>query len=97
MILADDLGYGDVGANGGTMIQTPHIDALARDGVRLTDRYVSVAVCSPSRAGLYTGRYQERLGFEFKVARRDDRVGLPTDQKHLAEKRRFKLRNLDQR
>ena len=85
VILADDLGYGDIGANGGTIIQTPHIDALARDGVRLTDGYVSAAVCSPSRAGLYTGRYQERLGFEFNVAGRDDRIGLPTDQRTIAD------------
>ena len=85
VILADDLGYGDIGANGGTIIQTPHIDALARDGVRLTDGYVSAAVCSPSRAGLYTGRYQERLGFEFNVAQRDDRIGLPTDQRTIAD------------
>lgn len=85
VILADDLGYGDIGANGGTMIQTPHFDALARDGVRLTDGYVSAAVCSPSRAGLYTGRYQERLGFEFNVAGRDDRIGLPANERTIAD------------
>ena len=54
VMLADDLGYGDVGVYGSTLIKTPHIDQLAADGVRLTDGYVAAAVCSPSRAGLYT-------------------------------------------
>ena len=74
IILADDLGYGDVGANGGKVIRTPHIDELAEQGVRLTDGYVSHPVCSPSRAGLYTGRYQQRFGFEYNVAGRDVEV-----------------------
>ncbi len=61
VFLADDLGYHDIGAYGSEIIWTPHIDALAAAGVRLTDGYVSAAVCSPSRAGLYTGRYQSAL------------------------------------
>ena len=82
VILADDLGYGDLGAYGGTTIQTPHIDGLARDGVRLTDGYVAAAVCSPSRAGLQTGRYPTGFGYEFN----DSGGGvakLPTDLRTL--------------
>ena len=61
IMLADDLGYGDVGCYG-SAIRTPAIDALARDGVRLTDCYASAPVCSPSRAGMLTGRTPTRLG-----------------------------------
>lgn len=64
VFLADDLGYGDLGAYGGTDIPTPHIDALARSGVRFTNGYVTCPVCAPSRAGFLTGRYQQRFGFE---------------------------------
>ncbi len=67
IIVADDMGYGDVGAYGGIDIPTPNIDALARGGVRFTDAYVSAPVCSPTRAGLMTGRYQQRFGHEFNV------------------------------
>jgi arylsulfatase A-like enzyme len=62
IILADDLGYGDVGAYGGTVIDTPNIDALAADGMRFTEAYASAPICSPSRAGLLTGRYPLRSG-----------------------------------
>ena len=85
VIVADDLGYNDLGAYGSQVIQTPHIDQLARDGVRATDGYVSAAVCSPSRAGLYTGRYQTRFGHEFNTSGRDTDIGLPTDQRTLAD------------
>ena len=85
IMMADDLGWGDIGANGGQVIQTPHIDALASRGVLLTDGYVSAAVCSPSRAGLYTGRYQQRHGFEYNVAGRDTHVGLSTDETTIAD------------
>jgi len=64
VIVADDLGYGDVGYQGRTDVATPNIDALAAAGVRFTDGYVSCPVCSPTRAGLLTGRYQERFGHE---------------------------------
>ena len=67
IIVADDMGYGDVGAYGGTEIPTPNIDALARGGMRFTDAYVSGPVCSPTRAGLMTGRYQQRFGHEYNV------------------------------
>ncbi|MEP4486016.1 MAG: sulfatase [Halioglobus sp.] len=62
VILADDLGYGDVGAYGGTVIDTPHMDQIAREGMRFTNAYSSAPICSPSRAGLLTGRYPLRSG-----------------------------------
>lgn len=85
IMMADDLGWGDVGAYGGSVIQTPHIDALAASGVLLTDGYVSAAVCSPSRAGLYTGRHQQRHGFEFNIAGRDTHMGMSTKETTIAE------------
>ena len=65
IILADDLGYGDLACYGNKTVPTPHIDSLARNGILCTDGYVTAAVCSPSRAGLLTGRYQQRFGLEF--------------------------------
>jgi arylsulfatase A-like enzyme len=62
--MTDDQGYADVGFNGCTDIQTPHLDSLARHGVRFTSAYVSYPVCSPSRAGFITGRYPQRFGYE---------------------------------
>ena len=56
IILADDLGYGDLGYTGSTEIKTPNIDKLAKNGVVFSNAYVSAPVCSPSRAGLMTGR-----------------------------------------
>ena len=90
VIIADDLGYGDIGANGSEVIATPHIDGLARLGVRLTDGYVSAAVCSPTRAGLFTGRYQSRFGYEYNPTTNyasgpDAVLGLPEDQKTLGD------------
>ena len=85
VVLADDLGYNDLGSFGSRTIRTPHLDALAQGGVRLTDGYVSAAVCSPSRAGLYTGRYQPRFGYEFNTSGRDTVVGLPTDERTIAD------------
>ncbi len=68
VILADDLGYADLGVHGGTDVPTPNIDALARSGVRCTNGYVSNPYCSPTRAGLLTGRYPQRFGHEFNPA-----------------------------
>lgn len=62
IILADDLGYGDLSCYGSDTIETPHIDRLAARGVRFTDFHSSAPVCSPTRAGLLTGRYQQRAG-----------------------------------
>jgi arylsulfatase A-like enzyme len=65
LIVADDLGYADIGANGCKDVPTPNIDSLAKHGVRFTSGYVSGPYCSPTRAGLLTGRYQQRYGHEF--------------------------------
>ncbi len=62
VILCDDLGYGDLGCYGHPVIRTPHLDQLAKQGVRLTDCYASAPVCSPSRAGMITGRIPNRVG-----------------------------------
>ncbi len=56
IFLADDLGYGDLGCYGHPLIQTPHLDAFAKQGVRLTQCYAACAVCSPSRSSILTGR-----------------------------------------
>ncbi len=85
LILADDLGYGDVGAFGARQIETPHIDSLARDGIRMTDFYASGNVCTPSRAGLLTGRYAVRDGMAVGTVTVDDTHGLPPDIPTMAE------------
>jgi arylsulfatase A-like enzyme len=64
LIITDDVGYGDLGSYGAPDVRTPHIDSLARDGVRLTDFYANGATCSPTRTGLISGRYQQRFGLE---------------------------------
>ena len=64
IILADDLGYGDLGFTGSKEISTPRLDSLAEGGVVCRNGYVTHAYCGPSRAGLITGRYQARFGME---------------------------------
>jgi arylsulfatase A-like enzyme len=64
LLLADDLGWADLGFQGSSDIRSPNIDQLAKNGIRFTDGHVSASVCSPSRAGLMTGRYQQRFGHE---------------------------------
>src|SRR5512134_3467049 len=64
LIITDDVGYGDIGSYGAPDIKTPNIDGLARGGVRLTDFYANATLCSPTRAGLVTGRYQQRFAIE---------------------------------
>ncbi len=64
LIVADDMGFADCGVQGCTDIPTPQIDALARNGVRFSNGYTSGCVCSPTRAGLVSGRYQQRFGFD---------------------------------
>lgn len=89
VILADDMGYGDLGCYGSPDVPTPHIDALARAGTRFTDAYVSCAVCSPSRVALLTGRHQQRYGHEFNSGplEREAEVGfgLPAAAKILPQ------------
>ena len=88
VIVADDLGYADIGIHGSKDIPTPNIDALARGGVRFTDAYVTGPHCSPTRAALLTGRYQQRFGHEVNFgggpAFRD--AGLPIDQTTIADR-----------
>lgn len=78
LMLADDLGYADISAYPGGRFPTPNIGRIARDGVLFTDDYATAPVCGPSRAGLLTGRYQQRFGFEYNngPAARDVRQGL---------------------
>ncbi|WP_417444461.1 sulfatase-like hydrolase/transferase [Joostella sp.] len=86
LILADDLGYNDVSFNGSKEIPTPNIDKIAEQGVRFTNAYVSYAVCGPSRAGLITGRFQDRFGFGLNplYAPKDPQMGLPLSEETLA-------------
>jgi len=65
ILYADDLGWGELGCQGSKDIPTPHIDSIARNGLRFTQGYVAGTYCSPSRAGLLTGRYPTRFGHEF--------------------------------
>jgi arylsulfatase A-like enzyme len=89
VIVADDLGYADLGVHGGRELPTPNLDALAGRGVRCTDGYVSAPYCSPSRAGFLTGRYQTRFGHEFNPHEGDPKtLGLPLDQKTIADRLR---------
>ena len=64
VIMADDLGYADLNCYGGRRYETPHLDALARQGLRFTDYHSNGPVCSPTRAALLTGRYQQRAGID---------------------------------
>ncbi len=87
VIMADDLGYADVGFNGSTDIPTPNIDRIANEGVKFTNGYTSYSVCSPSRAGFLTGRYQQRFGFERnpQYQPNDPNMGLTTEEMTIAE------------
>lgn len=87
IILVDDLGFADVGFNGCEDIKTPNIDRIAKEGVTFTNAYVSYAVCGPSRAGLITGRYQDRFGFGRNplFAPNDANMGVPKTEEMLPE------------
>src|SRR5436190_7380691 len=67
LVLMDDMGYGDIGSYGVKDAKTPNLDRLARQGIRLTDAYANASNCSPTRAGLITGRYQQRYGIEWPL------------------------------
>ena len=82
-IYADDLGYGDLGCYGGP-IRTPHLDAMARAGIRFTNFYSANPVCSPSRAALMTGRYPTRVGVP-RVLVPTDTTGLPDSETTIAQ------------
>ena len=68
LIMTDDAGYADTGSYGAPDVRTPNIDSLARDGVKLTDFYANAMSCTPTRAALIAGRYQQRYGIEFVLA-----------------------------
>ena len=84
LIVADDMGYGDLSCYGSLQIQTPNLDRIAAAGVRCTDGYVSGPVCAPSRAGLMTGRNGSRFGFEHNLSKQDylneEYAGIPLDE-----------------
>ena len=89
IFLADDLGYAGLSCQGCQDIPTPHIDSLAANGVRFTDGYANHPVCSPSRAGLLSGRYQHRFGFEHNSGPERfaaGNFGLPRGEPTLAER-----------
>ncbi len=84
VIVGDDMGYADVGFHGAKDIPTPNLDALAAGGVRFTNGYVTGPYCSPTRAGLLTGRYQQRFGHEFNPS--GPQNGLPLSESTLADR-----------
>lgn len=88
IILADDLGYGDLGCYGHPTIRTPNLDRMAREGARFTEFYSAAEVCTPSRAALLTGRYPIRSGMchnQYRVLRNNSTGGLPQSEVTLAE------------
>ncbi len=80
LIMADDLGYGNLGCYGSQKNETPHLNALAREGVRFTDFHTSGTVCTPTRAGLLTGRYQQRIGLIKAIFAEHDEPGLSPEE-----------------
>ncbi|ADE53258.1 sulfatase family protein [Coraliomargarita akajimensis] len=88
IILADDLGYSDLGYTGSTEIESPVIDKLANNGVIFANGYVTHPYCGPSRAGLITGRHQARFGMEINATYSpfDQHMGLPVDEPTFAKR-----------
>jgi arylsulfatase A-like enzyme len=91
VILADDLGYGELGCYGGKDAPTPNLDAMAKAGARFTSGYASCPVCSPTRAGLMTGKYQQRFGYENNIGQsweieHPELMGLPVEEKTIADR-----------
>ena len=87
VFFADDLGYGELGCQGNPQIPTPNIDAISENGIRFTSGYVTAPNCSPSRAGLLTGRIPTRYGYEFNpIGEKNEQpgIGLPGDQVTMA-------------
>jgi arylsulfatase A-like enzyme len=85
IFFADDLGYGDIGSYGCRDVATPYIDSIGTNGVLFTDGYVSAPQCSPSRAGLLTGRYQQRFGHEYNFVEHEPDKGLPPAERTFAD------------
>src|SRR5262245_53501901 len=88
VLLSDDVGYGEYGFQGNPQIPTPHIDSIAKNGVRFTNGYVAATYCSPCRAGLMTGRYPTRFGHEFNGGggAGGKGFGLPVTEKTIANR-----------
>lgn len=93
LIISDDAGYADFGFQGSTVMETPRLDELAEQGMKFQQAYVTAAVCGPSRAGILTGIYQQRFGFEennvpgymSQSGLMGDEMGLPLDQKTMGD------------
>lgn len=94
LLFADDAGYADFGFHGSKIMQTPNLDKMASEGVRFAQGYVSDPTCGPSRAGLMTGRYQQRFGYEENnvpgymsgvSAQLGDEMGLPLEEKTIGD------------
>lgn len=87
-IVADDLGYADIGVHGCKDIPTPHIDSIAKNGIRFSSGYSNHTVCSPMRAGFLTGRYQHRFGYETNVAYdpQNPHIGLPNGERTISSR-----------
>ncbi|HEY2753378.1 sulfatase [Phenylobacterium sp.] len=85
IVLCDDLGYGDVSVYDPGGIKTPAVERMAREGVVLTDYYAPANLCSPSRAGLLTGRYPVRTGLGYEVIMQQDDRGLPLSEVTIAK------------
>lgn len=81
LIVADDLGYGDLACYGHPRNKTPHLDKMAQEGLKFTDYHANGPMCSPTRAALLTGKYQHRFGrvFESALSAKSPHIGLPTD------------------
>jgi arylsulfatase A-like enzyme len=92
LIVADDLGYADLSMHGSKQIPTPHIDQLSEEGFHFTNAYVSSAVCSPSRAGIITGKNQVEFGYDNNTSNNrqpgfdPDYMGLPLTETTMADK-----------
>jgi arylsulfatase A-like enzyme len=85
-IISDDAGYNEFSMHGSKLFSTPRIDSIAKNGIRFTNGYVSAPVCSPMRAGILTGRYQNRFGHEFNVpAAMTERNGMDVAEKTAAD------------
>ncbi len=86
IIMADDMGYGDLSCYGSTLISTPNLDKMASEGIKFTDFHSNGPVCSPTRAAILTGKYQQRVGIDGVVTAKHHRdKGLDTSEKTFAE------------
>ena len=85
IIFTDDQGYGDLGCFGSKTIKTPHLDRMAKEGLKLTSFYVASSVCSPSRSALMTGAYPKRIGMEKHVVFPAYNGGMHKDEVTIAD------------